>query len=484
MEITVLQIQQWLNKTYRGKSGYNLIREDNTFGDETIGALIRALQIELGITTPNGVFGPATTAAFGELSINSTRTNQVYILQGALFCKGYDIKWFDGNFGENTKSAIMNFQLDIGFSQSGSVNSLLMKQLLNRNSFKLSTGGDPNIRKVQQNLNHDYSSNKHFMEDIGILITDGLYGELTYKALVYALQIEEGVNVDGQFGLTTQSYCPKLIEGSSKTRFIYLLQYALYCYGFNTNGFDGQFGSGTKTAVIEFQKFICLISNGVVGAQTWASLFVSTGDKSRKGTICDCSNTITIKTAQTIKENGYKVVGRYLTGNFKMTSDELNIIFDSGLRVIPIYETGGYKIDYFNEGQGISDAKVAIEAAQSLGLKPGIIYFAVDFDVSENEINKIRRYFAEINNIFTTNETNYKIGIYAPRKVCSIIASEKLSCSSFVCDMSSAFKGNKGHPLPSDWAIDQISTITIGSGEGNIEIDNNISSGRDLGISR
>jgi peptidoglycan hydrolase-like protein with peptidoglycan-binding domain len=47
--------------------------------------------------------------------------------------------------------------------------------------------------------------------------------------------------------------------------------------------------------------------------------------------------------------------------------------------------------------------------------------------------------------------------------------------------MSSGFSGNLGYPLPTNWAFDQISTLTVGSGTGAIEIDNNIASGRDTG---
>jgi peptidoglycan hydrolase-like protein with peptidoglycan-binding domain len=323
------------------------------------------------------------------------------------------------------------------------------------------------------------------MEGVGVLLTDGIYGRLTYSALIYALQIEEGVKVDGDFGPKTKSYCPQLIEDSNKTKFIYLLQYALYCNGYNANGFDGKFGTGTKAAVIEFQKFACLPASGVVGMQTWASLLVSTGDESRRGTICDCSDTVTVKRAQTIRDNGYKVVGRYLTGNYKITSDELNNIFNEGLRIIPIFETGGYKLSYFNEVQGNSDGKQAIEAASALGLKSAIIYFTVDFDAMNLDItNSIIPYFKGIYNVFSSVKTSYKIGIYGSRNVCSRVSKAGDSCSSFVSDMSKAFDGNIAYTLPKDWAIDQIATIKIGSGDGGIEIDNSISSGKDIGVSR
>lgn len=47
--------------------------------------------------------------------------------------------------------------------------------------------------------------------------------------------------------------------------------------------------------------------------------------------------------------------------------------------------------------------------------------------------------------------------------------------------MSSGFSGNLGYKLPTDWCFDQISTVTIGSGSGQIEIDKDVSSGIDIG---
>lgn len=50
--------------------------------------------------------------------------------------------------------------------------------------------------------------------------------------------------------------------------------------------------------------------------------------------------------------------------------------------------------------------------------------------------------------------------------------------------MSTGFSGNLGYSLPNDWAFDQISTVTLGSGEGQIEIDNDICSGKFLSDGR
>lgn len=166
-----------------------------------------------------------------------------------------------------------------------------------------------------------------------------------------------------------------------------------------------------------------------------------------------------------------------------MTSSELKIIFDNGLRVIPIFEVGGYKLSYFSYDQGVSDADSAIFAAAQLGFtKDTIIYFAVDFDALDSDVtSNVLPYFKAISEKFTNANSIYKIGIYAPRNVCSRVQNAGYSCSSFVCDMSTGFSGNLGYPLPKDWAFDQISTVTL-HGNADIEIDNNISSGKNPGV--
>ncbi|MBE6086454.1 MAG: DUF1906 domain-containing protein [Clostridium beijerinckii] len=505
MDQMVLKTQQWLNGIYKDNSNYKIIPEDGATGWTTITALTTALQIELGISTPNGSFGPATRSAFENLSIDSQPQNdwsesaiisyqhKIFILQGALFCKGYNPGGFTGTFGTNTEAAIKQLQTDAGLSNAnGVVDSILMKALLSMDAFQMLTYGeykdkcDQKIRTIQQYLNKNYISNTSFSIDIGLVPCNGIYDRSTNKALIYALQIEEGISTpNGVFGPSTKSKCPVLSLGSTKTKFIYLLQFALYCNGkeFDPNGFDGGYGNGVKNAVTKFQSFCGLNADGIAGSQTFASLLVSTGDNTRKGTACDCSTTITDAIAATLKANKYEVVGRYLTGKFRMTSSELKIIFDNGLRVIPIFEVGGYKLSYFSYDQGVSDADSAIFAAAQLGFtKDTIIYFAVDFDALDSDVtSNVLPYFKAISEKFTNANSIYKIGIYAPRNVCSRVQNAGYSCSSFVCDMSTGFSGNLGYPLPKDWAFDQISTVTL-HGNADIEIDNNISSGKNPGV--
>ena len=119
-----------------------------------------------------------------------------------------------------------------------------------------------------------------------------------------------------------------------------------------------------------------------------------------------------------------------------------------------------------------------------LKILDSVIYFAVDFDAMDYDVDvAILPYFKAVKEEFgRENSRGYRVGIYAPRNVCSRVSNAGYACKSFVCDMSTGFSGNLGYPLPKNWAFDQISTIDVGSGDGHIEIDNNICSGRDMGV--
>lgn len=52
---------------------------------------------------------------------------------------------------------------------------------------------------------------------------------------------------------------------------------------------------------------------------------------------------------------------------------------------------------------------------------------------------------------------------------------------SFVSGMSTGYSGNLGFPLPANWAFDQILEYELGSGDGWLDLDKDIASGRDPG---
>lgn len=485
----VLRTQQYLNSIYSGNANWIRIGEDGKTGWGTIRGLIRALQIETGISTPNGTFGPATEAACPTLrkDLNpSEKTKRLnYILQGAMWCKGFSPGGFTGIFGDGTEAGVKKFQTSAGLEGTkvnGIADPMIFKALLNMDAYVLVSSGDAKIREIQMCLNRDYH------KWIGLRPTDGRYGKDTNKALIYAIQVEEGITEpNGTFGPQTQSKLPVLAPGSKNTPFVKIMQYALYCNRFDPTGFTGVFGNGTLASLKKFQAFCMLTADGYCGLGTWSSLLVSCGDKNRKGTACDCSQEVTDARAKTLINNGYKIVGRYIAGGDwkRLKKDEAQVIFKNGLRLFPIYQKSGNSARYFNSKQGEIDGFEAVSSALDYGFPTGTtIYFAVDFDAVDDEVtSNILPYFKAVKRAMDlSNPRRYKIGVYGARNICSRVGNVGISSTSFVGDMSTGFSGNLGYPLPEDWAFDQIKEYTIGSGEGAIAIDNNIASGRDNGV--
>lgn len=248
------------------------------------------------------------------------------------------------------------------------------------------------------------------------------------------------------------------------------------------------YGTATVSAVKNFQAFARLSADGNAGKSTWASLYVSYGDKSRKGKACDCMTPLTTAKAKALVADGRKYVGRYIVGgaNKCLTLAEEQVIYDAGLKIIPIYQKSHNAVSCFTIAKAEEEAKDAYTRLVNLKFPNGtVFYVSVDFDASDANItNAIVPYFKKFKSVFAgVNKRNYKIGVYGPRYVCSVLEKNQLTSSSFVCDMSSGFSGNIGRKLPSNWALDQISTVTVGTGAGQIQIDNNIASSRCSGAS-
>ena len=496
MDEMVLAVQEWVNEKYGDHPGSSRIPENGKTGWSTVYALTRALQIELGITNTANNFGPSTEAAykaFGEMSFDNVPNteqgrNIVKILQGACWCKGYNPGAFNGIFGPATERAVIKLQQDAGLpQQDGVVYVHVFKAFLTMDAYVLTSGGDPQIREIQRTLNNKY------YQYSGVQPCDGHYQWQTNRALIYALQTEIGIPAHqqtGTVGPATRAGLPNLTIGSSQSNFVRLLKYAIVFNGYTLSNINGTFDNELSNVLREFQSFTLLNQSGKADYQTWMSLLVSTGDPNRKGTACDGITQVTSAKAQTLVNEGYVIIGRYLTNvpgglNKRIQPGELQTIFNAGLSVYPIFQESHANASNFSRNQGYEDYQKAFRAAASYGFPKGTtIYFAVDFDVLGHEIsNAIIPHFIGLNEAKNDMGNQYNIGIYGPRNACIQVSNRGLADYSFVSGLSTGFSGNLGYPLPDNWAFDQISTITIGSGSGVINIDNNINSGRDSGAS-
>jgi peptidoglycan hydrolase-like protein with peptidoglycan-binding domain len=508
----VLKAQKYLNAMFGGHPSWKKLDEDGYTGSGVMEGIIRAFQIQNGLTNITGTVGPITISTMKKLPIiekmnpDDTSSVNVCLIQCALFCKGYNAGGITGVYYTTGVSAVREMQGDAGLQVTGKIDWKVWAGLLSMNWFKKVSGGDNITQLIQRQLNSDWS------DIIGVGPCDGVVSRQTALSLVGALQAAEGVTTElitdfnsVNFGnATTAAF--KTFPGSLKNEqnssayipFNKLVQYGLYFNGYNPSRFDGIFDTTTSNKVSDFQKFygltgIGLVTLGEVNVSTMKSLLTSKGDTERKAKACDCATVLNRQQAKDIKAAGYTHVGRYLTGSVGsehipkfLTLDEIENIKAAGLHVFPIYQDGGYYLEYFQKAsQGSVDAQTAILAAERIGIpKNSTIYFAVDFDCYEYQLNKfIIPYFRRIKLFFNSekNPKDYKVGIYAPRYVCTKVSQLGLASTSFVADMSTGFSCNLGFPIPDNWAFDQFYETSFQSSP-SFPIDKDAYSGRDAGV--
>ena len=511
MDQNVKNAQRYLNAMFGGHSEWVELEENGNTGSLMMEGLIRAFQINNGISPATGSVGPRTIAKMKVLPImermdpdGDTSVNAA-LVQAALFAKGYNAGGITGIFYNAGVRAVRELQSDAGLFVTGTVNWKVWAGLFSMNWFKKVSSGDETVRLIQRQLNSEWS------DIIGVGPCDGVASRQTILSLVGALQAAEGVTyelIDDlnelNFGPSTTRNFPGVLRngqnGGNYTKFNKLVQYGLYFNGYNPGRFDGVFDGQTENQVRAFQEFYALlgtgrVTEGEVNVSTMKSLLTSKGDTERSAKACDCATVLNRQQALDLKAAGYTHVGRYLTGSVgsahipkALTLDEVANIQAAGLSVFTLYQDGGYYLEYFqNKNQGSSDALTAINAAEKIGLPQGAtIYFAVDFDAYEYQIDDyIIPYFQMINLIFNTevNKKSYRVGVYGARLICSKVSNNGLATYSFVGDMSTGFSGNLGYPIPNNWAFDQFYEKDFSSSP-SFPIDKDAYSGRDKGASK
>lgn len=493
----VLEAQMWVNETYAGVAGYNACPENGKTGWSTMYSLTRALQHELGITALSDSFGPTTMSkidARGGVGPGESNENIVKIVQCACWCKGYNPGSINGYWGYpgpgttySVHTAVQKMTADMGIGAQGSLNSKSFKALLTMDAYVLVSGGDPEVREIQQWLNGRYWQRSFAT----IIPTEGHYSRDVQKMLMKALQSEFGIpdaQVTGNFGPATQAGLREnqLQEGDSGI-FVQLLSAACVFNGPvpNDSGtttktvFKTTFDSPLGTFLEDFQEFSLLTANRRADYPTWCQLLVSMGDPDRPAGACDTRFEITQAMATSLVSDGYKVVGRYLDEEATSTLDkeikpgELDAIFAGGMKVFPIWQYNARQLVDFTWSSGYSHAQRAHDRMVHYGFDPGaIVYFAVDYDATDPEItSNIVPYFRGVQAGLANRGHRYRAGVYGSRNVCIRASNETLVVSSFVSGMSWGFSGNLGFPLPYNWSFNQIKEFQYTGGGQTIDLD-------------
>ncbi|MFF2192313.1 glycoside hydrolase domain-containing protein [Streptomyces sp. NPDC058157] len=510
MDKKVLEAQQWVNKTYAGKAGYNPCPENGQTGWSTMLSLTRALQIELGIATPSDSFGPTTEAklaALGPVKDGFANRNIIQIVQHALFCKGY---WGGegGVFGLATQKAVMQMKDNMGLTKGGpDVEPKFFKALLTLDAYVVVSSGTDKVREIQRWLNGRYSNRSSF--NIGP--ADGIYSRDVQKSLMRALQYEFGVSDDsasGNFGPTTQAGLKAHQVGKGDSGiFVQLFSAACvfndlkYVENKETHyaKFTSSYDDNLRKAVEQFQNFSAFPKenkDGRANYDTWCQLLVSMGNPDRPVTACDTRFTITASRAKALKAAGFDVVGRYLDEevldpkydlNKEIMPGELEDIFNGNMRVFPISQYHARKLEHFTYAEGYRHAlKAHDRAANVYKFNRGtVIYFAVDYDATDPEItSNIIPYFNGVQAALSQQGKRFNAGVYGSRNVCQRVSDEAYALHSFVSGMSWGFSGNLGFAMPSNWSYTQIKEFKFTANGDTFDLDRNVMRGTDPGVGK
>ena len=91
-------------------------------------------------------------------------------------------------------------------------------------------------------------------------------------------------------------------------------------------------------------------------------------------------------------------------------------------------------------------------------------------------------YFEGINSIFIPR-TTYKVGVYGTRNVCTHLLKSKLVVKTFVSNMSFAYSGNMGFPMPRNWSFNQFANTTLTHNGESLNVDKIDMNNSDFGVS-
>jgi len=147
-----------------------------------------------------------------------SRGTAVLQLQQALNALGYDTNGADGKFGKGTEQAVKAYQQANGLTADGKAGIKTLAQLYSGSSVSGSTSG-------------------------------------TASSEIYTAKN------------------PNTLQSGDSGSKVTQLQNALKLLGFYTGGVDGKFGSGTKKAVMQFQRVNGLTVDGLAGTQTQKLLY-------------------------------------------------------------------------------------------------------------------------------------------------------------------------------------------------------------------
>lgn len=131
-----------------------------------------------------------------------------------------------------------------------------------------------------------------------------------------------------------------------------------------------------------------------------------------------------------LRQHGYDTVIRYYSRSEwkRLSQAEAFALARVGIRIGAVYQNRQNQADDFSEQKGESSGADAFDYAQHQIFQPAqsAIYFSVDFDASEAEVNaRIIPFFGGVRKAFLAGSgaggPSYRIGVYGSGRVCRML---------------------------------------------------------------
>ena len=271
-------------KAFQGKNG---LAQDGVFGAKT-----RTIMF-----APNPIYASSTAAPSPTPALVITEDNVVTIqagsrgsmvlsLQQRLVALGYYTSRLDGVYLEDDITAVRLFQKTNGLKVDGKAGFQTQKLLYSDAAIR----GDITSTTLVATMRYgdtgaQVTTLQNRLIELGYLAgtADGTFGSSTRTALV-AFQSSNSLTRDGVAGAKTQaalyanSAIRNKVTATTTLRLgtvgdaVKVLQQRLIALGYLTGNADGNFGTKTSMALIQFQRNNGLSMDGVAGAQTLAKI--------------------------------------------------------------------------------------------------------------------------------------------------------------------------------------------------------------------
>ena len=250
----------------------NELTEDRKVKDSLIKYLRQAGCNVIDVTPPDNTNNLRNELSYG---VNKANNWGADLFISIHFNKAYDS--YNGSLGSEVcvhstfdiAQRVVNELSKLGFKNRGQkvrnnlyeLNHTKMKAMIIEVCFVEATGDVALYKK----LGHDL---------IGKTIAEAITNRNNFIPTV-----KPSVNITDNWIKRLQEECKKqgfsnypTLKKGARGNITKLLQEKLVSLGYNTNGIDGIFGSGTEKAVISFQKNNELAVDGIVGKNTWRKL--------------------------------------------------------------------------------------------------------------------------------------------------------------------------------------------------------------------